>query len=245
MKITFLGTGHGIPEETRFCQSILIEVGESAYLFDGGAPVVHWMIRNHFDMTRIKTVFTTHLHGDHVNGLLELADLCMWAYQDTDCSIYLTEQSGVDAFRALLNATYGRPMAEDRIRFCLLDGEKVYGDDTIRITPMPTDHLAPQNRPAYGFKIEAEGKTIHISGDMSESLADYPAYVNEETVDAFVVECAHFMPDCLVEKLKGCQAKQVMLIHGYRPAIAEEIQNFKSIAPFPLLCPNDNDSFIL
>lgn len=43
MKITFLGTGHGVPSPDRHCSATLVEVGGKRYLIDAGAPVVDIM----------------------------------------------------------------------------------------------------------------------------------------------------------------------------------------------------------
>ena len=40
MKITFLGTSHGVPAKDRFCSSIMLESGGSFYFIDAGAPVM-------------------------------------------------------------------------------------------------------------------------------------------------------------------------------------------------------------
>ena len=44
MKITFLGTSHGIPEADRVLSSAMIEVGDNIYLVDAGAPITEKMI---------------------------------------------------------------------------------------------------------------------------------------------------------------------------------------------------------
>ena len=45
MKITFLGTSHGVPAADRYCSSAMIEVNGSVYLIDAGAPVIDLLIR--------------------------------------------------------------------------------------------------------------------------------------------------------------------------------------------------------
>ena len=38
MKISFLGTSHGITEKNQFCSSALVSTGGKHYLVDAGAP---------------------------------------------------------------------------------------------------------------------------------------------------------------------------------------------------------------
>ena len=40
MKITFLGSSHGVPEPHRRCSSAMIEVGENVYFVDMGVMAI-------------------------------------------------------------------------------------------------------------------------------------------------------------------------------------------------------------
>lgn len=248
MKITFLGTSHGVPDKGRFCQSILIESGGAAYLVDAGAPVIDLLIRKDFDLTKLKTVFITHMHGDHIDGLLSLVDLCSWYFKDTDFDIYLTEKEGIQCFENMLNMIFKNAFKfpKKRLRFKLMQNDFVYDDGNIKVTPVPTGHLSKQNRPAFGYIIEGEGKKVYITGDLNGEMIDYSDIVNREKIDAFVIECAHFTAERLIEKMKRCVAKRVMIIHGYRPEIVNVFAEFKDTKPkFELLYPSDGDEYII
>ena len=69
MKIAFLGTGHGIATPERSCSAALIEVGDALYYVDAGAPIYERTEALGFDATKVRAVFTTHVHTDHTNGL--------------------------------------------------------------------------------------------------------------------------------------------------------------------------------
>lgn len=248
MKITFLGTSHGVPDKGRFCQSILIESGGAAYLVDAGAPVIDLLIRKDFDLTKIKAVFITHMHGDHIDGLLSLVDLCSWYFRNTDFDIYFTEKEGIPCFENMLNMIFKNALEfpKGRLRFKLMQSDFIYDDSNIKVTPVPTGHIFKQNRPAFGYIIEGEGKKVYISGDLNGETIDYSDIVNYEEIDAFVVECAHFAPERLIEKLKKCIAKRVMVIHGYRAEIANAFAEFKNTNPgFELIYPSDGDEYII
>ena len=40
MKITFIGSSHGVPEAHRKCTCIMIEVGENVYFVDMGTSAI-------------------------------------------------------------------------------------------------------------------------------------------------------------------------------------------------------------
>ena len=87
MKIRFLGTSFGAPSAGRHQQSILLETADgSGYLVDAGAPVLDILVNTGYDLTKLKAVFITHLHGDHMNGLHDIINLA--AYYGIRCDKY-------------------------------------------------------------------------------------------------------------------------------------------------------------
>ena len=54
MKITFLGTSHGVPAKDRFCSGYMIEAGDATYLVDAGAPVADLVLRHGKQITVLK-----------------------------------------------------------------------------------------------------------------------------------------------------------------------------------------------
>ena len=91
MKITFLGTSHGVPAADRFCTSIMLESGENVYLLDAGAPVINLMLKMGIDLKSLKAAFVSHSHMDHLSGLADLICLMNWYFQDTSADFYLPE----------------------------------------------------------------------------------------------------------------------------------------------------------
>ena len=75
MKITFLGSSHGVPEANRKCSCIMIEVGENIYFVDMGTPSIDELRKRGKSVDAVKGVFITHMHGDHTDGLIQFVDL--------------------------------------------------------------------------------------------------------------------------------------------------------------------------
>ena len=215
MKITFLGTSDGVPRAARHCSSTMLELNGATYLFDAGAPVVDILLRRGVELTSVRSIFTTHLHGDHVNGVLDFAYLCTWYHKTASLDIYLTEQEGIDGFRSLIRTMLGGKLCDDRVRFKLMTPEIIYEDENIRVTPFPTQHMRDANRPAYSYLIEAEGKKVLLSGDLSHLLAkeDFPVYALENEVDLMVCEMAHFDVEHVQPYLERCKAKDMRFNH--------------------------------
>ena len=106
MKITFLGTSHGVPAADRFCSSTMIEIGEAVYLIDGGAPTGDLLIRNGINYDRIKAVFTTHIHGDHTLGMLGMLSLSNWKFRTSSYVTYLATEEGIETFKKAPRITF-------------------------------------------------------------------------------------------------------------------------------------------
>lgn len=72
MKITFLGTGAGLPSKERHTQSTLLNLQpffNESWLFDVGEAIQHQVLHTNIKLGKITRIFITHLHGDHVFGL--------------------------------------------------------------------------------------------------------------------------------------------------------------------------------
>ena len=236
MKITFLGTSHAVPSKERCCQSILIEIGEKAYLADAGAPVTDLLTRMDFDLTRISGVFLTHMHGDHIHGLPQLMDLACWFYRDMDFDVYMTEKDRCESICSLL-AFY--PC--ERVRTHIYEAGLIYEKDSLRVTAFPTTHLEREGRPAYGFLMETSENSVYISGDLDGEKIDLPDFLKEDAVDLLIVECAHFCAEELIDKLKNCKAKRVAVIHTFPPEKYEILEAARNSLPCELLLPKDGD----
>ncbi|MBR6321249.1 MAG: MBL fold metallo-hydrolase [Lachnospiraceae bacterium] len=237
MKITFLGTSHGVPAKERYCQSMLVENGENAYLIDAGAPVIDLLLRMNFDLKRLKAIFITHMHGDHISGLQAIMDLASWYFKDMDFDVYLTEKERTECLEALLDS-----YPNERVRRHLITGGgPVYEKDGMKVTAFPTTHMEARNRPAYGFLLETADQKLYISGDLNGEKIDYPDFINEDPVDLFVVECAHFAAEALCEKLQCCAAKTTAVIHTFPLDKYDVLKAAGGSLPCKLLLPEDGD----
>ena len=211
MKITFLGTSHGLPQADRYCSSLLLEVGEKAYLIDGGAPVGDILMRKGLDFSKIKAIFTSHAHTDHTYGMLLLISLCNWYYKDVNMDIFFTEEELSEAYKALELATT-KKFDEERLRRKIVSEGEIFNDGVIKVTAIPTKHMHPF--PSYSLVLDAEGKRFIYTGDLHCNEAfDFPKIAETEPSDLIVTEAAHFDAEVIVEKTISCPTKRVAVIH--------------------------------
>ena len=245
MKITFLGTSHGVPAADRYCSCAMIEVNGSVYLIDAGAPAADLLIRRGVNLDSVKAVFTTHLHGDHIFGVVQMASLFNWYFKTTDADFYLTEQAGIDAVDRLIEVVDGKLC--ERVRLQLMTADTVYEDGNIRVTPFPTQHLAHAGRPAYSYLVEADGKKVLFSGDLSGRLEkdDFPAYALENEVELMISEMAHFNVEHVAPYLEKCKAKELLFTHVSPIRKLDEINALNGKYAYPIRTVDDGEEIIL
>ena len=241
MKITFLGTSHGLPQADRYCSSVLLEVGVNAYLIDGGAPIGDILTQKDFDFSRIKAIFTSHAHSDHTYGMLQFISLCNWYYSTVNMDIFFTEESLSEAYKNLELATTKR-LDEERLRRKIVSEGEIFNDGVLKVTAVPTKHMQPY--PSYSLVFDAEGKRFIYTGDLNYNGAfDFPKIAETEPSDLIITEAAHFAAEVTVEKTISCPTKRVAVVHIGRDISSQisiiEQANEKSDIVFS--APNDGD----
>lgn len=73
MEIQFLGTGAGLPGKFRNTQSFVFSFMQElkeCWMFDCGEATQHQILRTTIRPTKVSRIFISHMHGDHVLGLI-------------------------------------------------------------------------------------------------------------------------------------------------------------------------------
>ncbi len=212
MKITFLGTSHGVPEAHRKCTSVMITVGGKHYIIDAGVMLCAELRRRQIDLHDVKAVFLTHMHGDHTNGIIEFTDLLTWYFKDVRPDIYVPEIKAFEGAAAWLQVTHGMDVRDQMPPYSEVKEGLFYDDGNVKVTAIRTQHLT--DRPAYGYMIEAEGKRIVLSGDMGfNKYDDFPAAAYTLPCDVVVTEAAHCHLAESVETFAKFTTKKLIVSH--------------------------------
>ena len=241
MKITFVGTSHGVPERNRYCTCIMLESNGAIYFIDAGAPMVDFLVDNGKSINDLRAVFTTHVHSDHTIGLVHLVNLMNWYYKRSSAEIFITEQEHIDAtVRWTYTAGDGR-IDEERIKLKVPYEGSVYQDENIKVEYIPTAHM----KNSYAILVTEGDKRVLFGGDFSHGLRkhDVPSVISDN-IDGFVCELAHFTMDELSPYLDICNAKRVFFIHA-KPARYTDIEDIKGRYPFEVITPDDSDEYLI
>jgi ribonuclease Z len=90
VQITFLGTSSGVPTRSRNVSSVALRLPQRAelWLFDCGEGTQHQILRSDLKISQLTRIFVTHMHGDHVFGLMGLLATCGLAGNSQRIDIY-------------------------------------------------------------------------------------------------------------------------------------------------------------
>lgn len=188
MKLTFIGTSHGIPERERRCSCTMIESGESVYFVDAGTDAMEEIRRRGIEPERVKAFFITHMHGDHANGILSFADLANWYFGGAQTAFCLPTQKGIDAVKTWIESLETGTRRE--LDYRLVKDGAFYDDGVLKATAFRTKHVAT----SYAFLIECEGRRVLFTGDLARPEIDFPHEIFGTRTDIAVCETAHFDP---------------------------------------------------
>ncbi len=194
-RVTLLGTGNPRPLMERFGPSTLVDVGTTRLLFDCGRGATQRLFQLGVPLADANLLFLTHLHSDHVVGLPDLW-LTGWIFGREAPLLILgpegTKEMAADMERAFQFDVAVRRDKDERLPAA---GAVLQADDVVpgvvfegtdvRVTAFEVDH-GPV-RPALGYRIDAGGRSVVLSGDtrLSEEVIR-----QSEGVDLLVHEVA-------------------------------------------------------
>lgn len=190
MNVTLLGTGTPTNPH-RFQSGVVIEIGNATLLFDAGRGTVHQLYQAGINVAQVNPVFITHHHFDHINDLFDVIISTAMLGRTTPLQIYgppgtkrivhaLVEQVYAADIRfrleedRQLRAAGGRwdeqPEAIARLDVKEVLSGHVADEIGWQILAEPVLHGSFPNAPDFewhclGYRIEAEGKIVTISGD--------------------------------------------------------------------------------
>lgn len=183
-KVILLGTGTPIPDPASSGPCVAVVINNQAYLFDAGAGVVRRAeaAAEKFgiaalDATNLTRLFFTHLHSDHTLGYPDVI-LTPWVVgRRRPLEVYgpeglsaMTEnlmQSYADDIKVRTEGPEGLSRQDLVVNVHEISAGLVYRDRNVMVRAIPVVHGSWRH--AFGYAIDAGGRSIVISGDTSPS----------------------------------------------------------------------------
>lgn len=143
MEIQFLGTGAGQPSKSRNTQAIalkLLDERNEIWLFDCGEATQHQILKTTIKPRKIKKIFITHLHGDHIFGLPGFLSSRSFQSSEEQTDLEMYGPVGLKNYVMTSLRLSGSKLGYRIIFHELENGGKIFEDDSFEVYAEPLDH---------------------------------------------------------------------------------------------------------
>ncbi len=201
MILTILGSGTCVPDKNRNPPGYLIEAGKELLIFDTGGGVLRQLTRAGIDFMKIKHIFYSHMHPDHISDMIPILQ-----------AMYVSiKYMGKEATGELnLYGPQGFPDFYKRIKETMLPVNDVrtinareFTDTVIGGIKITSAEVLHSNS-SIAYRIEHNKKSVVYSGDTDycESLVRLC-----RNADAAILECS--FPDKKIGHLTPAEAATI------------------------------------
>ncbi len=149
--IYMLGTGAAVPSKNRGLPSIALRYLSDILLFDVGEGAQYKLIEMGLSPVKIRAIFITHLHGDHLFGLPGLIQT-MAMYNRSESLIIYGPKGVGDYVNSAIEATRHRP----KFNIIVREEDELYDGGRYIVKRFPVDH----GMPSYGYVFEERKRLI-------------------------------------------------------------------------------------
>ncbi|MCV3213855.1 ribonuclease Z [Plectonema radiosum NIES-515] len=165
MQITFLGTSSGVPTRSRNVSSVALRLPQRAemWLFDCGEGTQHQIIRSELKISQLSRIFITHMHGDHIFGLMGLLATCGLAGNVDRIDIY-----GPPGLNEYLQAAsrYSHTHFSYPLKVHVVRPGIIYEDDEFTVSCGLLQHRIP----AFGYRVVEKDRSGRFDIEKAKEL---------------------------------------------------------------------------
>ena len=166
--VVFLGTSAAMPTRYRGLPGLVLKYRGSLLLFDCGEGTQHRLVEAGLSPLKIKAVFITHLHGDHVFGLPGLIQ--SMAMNNRRESLYVYGPRGI---AHLLEAVFEAARFAPPFNIYVVEvrgGERFRVLDRVWVSVFPVRHTVE----AYGYAVYEEPRPGKVDVEKARRLGIEP-----------------------------------------------------------------------
>jgi ribonuclease Z len=145
------------------CVALRLPQRGEVWLFDCGEGTQHQILRSDLNLSQVSRIFITHMHGDHMLGLMGLLATCgMTAHA-----------SGIDVYGPRPLADYVREVGrrtqfQPNYPFGVHEVKEglVYEDEEYAVSCAPLKHRLP----AFGYRVDEKDRPGHFDVERAREL---------------------------------------------------------------------------
>jgi len=165
VQITFLGTSSGVPTRSRNVSSVALRLPQRAelWLFDCGEGTQHQILRSDLKISQLSRIFVTHMHGDHIFGLMGLLASCGLAGNVEKIDIY--GPSGLNEYLQAASR-YSHTHFSYPIKVHTVQPGVIYEDDEFTVTCGLLHHRIT----AFGYRVAEKDRSGRFDIEKAKAL---------------------------------------------------------------------------
>ena len=160
--LTILGCGSALPTRDNFPTSQILEMRDKQFMIDCGEGTQIRMRQMSIKTNRLGHIFISHLHGDHVFGLIGLISTFGMLNRTADLHIHATAELETILSPQLDFFCEETPFKIIFHAFNPRVHELIYDDRTVQVFTIPLKHRVP----SCGFLFEEKPRERHIIREM-------------------------------------------------------------------------------
>ncbi len=161
-----------MPTRHRNVSSIALNLPQRAevWLFDCGEATQHQLLHCDVKISQIRRIFVTHLHGDHIFGLMGLLATYGMAGSPSQIDIY-----GPAGLQEYLKATqkYSYTHLNYPLKVHTIEPGVVYQEAEFTVTCLPLKHKVP----AFGYRVAETDRTGRFDIAQAQALGIPPGRI--------------------------------------------------------------------
>lgn len=188
-----MGFNSAIPKKKSAPTAQLLEIANRYFLIDCGEGTQVQLRRAKAKFSKINHIFISHLHGDHVFGLIGLISTLQLLGKETPLKIF--GPKGIQDF-IMNQLRHTQSNCSFEIDFIELEGKssvKIFEDEKVEVYTIPLNHRIYTN--GYLFKEKPKKRKLNI-----EAVQQYPEiltcdYDNLKNGRDFVLESGEIIPN--------------------------------------------------
>jgi ribonuclease Z len=165
LEITFLGTSAGVPTRSRnvSCVALRLPQRGEVWLFDCGEGTQHQLLRSDLKLSQVTRIFITHLHGDHLFGLVGLLATAGMAGHASRIDIY--GPRGLDDYVRDITRSTGTHFSYPA-EVHIIETGVVFEDEEFNVSCGPLKHRIE----TYGYRVTERDRAGAFDVERARSL---------------------------------------------------------------------------
>lgn len=154
-----------MPTRARNVSGVALRLPQRAevWLFDCGEATQHQLQRTPLKISQISRIFITHLHGDHIFGLMGLIATCGLAGQGQEMNIY--GPVGLEEYVRSC-AELSRTTLSNTLKIHTVEPGLIYKDDEYTVTCQPLKHRIT----SYGYRVTESDRPGRFDVERARAL---------------------------------------------------------------------------